>query len=106
MNIQKTKFCIEGQPEWKGYHYPAVKWNGWACPYFTEETARQISDWYNSHPEKNVKCKWIGSELSIIFTNEDNAEPEVYRPVNIQYEGKTIEVWPVGSHYWAWIENK
>ena len=41
---RKAMFQIEDGPEFEGYHF-GKRWNGWACPMFTIEVMREISEW-------------------------------------------------------------
>lgn len=77
-------------------------WNGWACPYFTQETAEAI---LNTSKENGYT--WSYDETAACFIVRHNEDPEDYEPerfagVKILAENREIIVFAIGAYSWAW----
>lgn len=45
-HVRPAWFALDGSPDrFPGFHDPADRWNGWACPYFPPGTAEAVADY-------------------------------------------------------------
>lgn len=77
-------------------------WNGWACPYFTQDIAEAVL----KASEKNGYI-WSYDETAACFLVRHNEDPEDYEPemfagVKIQVEGHEIIAYAIGAYSWTW----
>lgn len=72
-------------------------WNGWACPWFTKETALEIVDAYNAlMPDNELRAIYNETEDTFIFYGYDEAETEEFKGKDSTINGKTLHLYPVG----------
>lgn len=100
MKVKKARFKGIETSNFSGYTF-GKDWNGWECPLFTKRVANKIVKTYNqmmqpSHIEYDSK-----NDCYLEFEQHYN-EPIVYEPTYIEYNGKTIKVYGLGSYYWMW----
>lgn len=91
-------FSIDGGKEYEGVHRPNVRWNGWACPYFTFETANTLLT------ELEIPFKY--NEERDMFEVEDQSYPEEGPD---QYEGLLfdgVKRYAIGAWGWVWDARK
>lgn len=78
-------------------------WNGWACPWFTKETALEIADAYNALiPDDKARAIYNETEDTFIFYGYDEAEPEEFKGKDFIINGKTLHLYPIGNGSWVW----
>lgn len=71
-------------------------WNGWAKPLFEKAEALKIAEimgegmTYDAEKDR--------------FVDHLDGEQEVYEKMEIEAEGRTIEVYPIGTGSWCWSE--
>ena len=86
--------------EFKGIYDPKVNWNGFKCPYFDLETAKQVL----SIQESKEECKennYYFYELSICEKSIIDIHPEGFNFHNsIIFEG--VRYFPIGYNNWVW----
>ena len=81
-----------------GFHY-GDNWNGWACPYFSLETAREIMrDVEANDPEQ----RWWETETAIVTQHECDDEPMEFPKKIINVGGVAHTIVAVGSGFWVW----
>lgn len=80
--------------EYKGYHNPSQRWNGWATPEFTKEVAEKILQ------DGNYKYRFDNDKLFAIL-DEDYGEEEIG-----MRETEFGKLYGVGSYYWIWDEKE
>lgn len=88
--MEKGKFRINDSI-YEGYYDPAVNWNGFAVPHFTNEVARQILD--------DQVEDWFYDETSTCFTTVCDNSRE-YDPSQTTDSGELL--WSIGGMEWAW----
>ena len=97
--LEKCTFTIDDQDYFEGYHYPSIRWNGWACPYFTKEEGLRIAEKTNN---------------SIIYDAEKDCFRETYQSFEEEEPneyGSTVidgmKLYAIGSGVWVWddVEN-
>lgn len=96
-----ARFTGEWMPEGTALagYTNGLRWNGWACPYFTKEEAlRLVEDWpglfYDEARDAFVRpCE-----------GGDPDETEVFGAETITVAGQPLKVYPVGSGSWCWEE--
>lgn len=97
----KNKFTVSESAEFEGIYDPSENWNGWACPYFNEETAHKIANWFNEHPKEGLFIVWSGDTM-IMTEEEFPEESTIVEPTEIEYDGEIINVWQIGGYEWCW----
>jgi len=93
---RKAKFTIGGDREFEGYHW-GHRWNGWACPMFTLEVAREIAEWMEMRIE-------IDAQNRVIITDENcTDEPDVNEGDKRARNGiPTMTLYGIGACGWCW----
>lgn len=81
-------------------------WNGWACPRFTKEVADRVL-------AACLAAEQDGSydpETDTYITNDtgsmDPADFGRWQGEDIQVEGQTVHVYPLGAWAWVWMEQE
>lgn len=77
-------------------------WNGWACPYFEQSTAKQVLE----ASEVNG-YRWTFDDARDVFSIRSKEDPEDYGPeefagLDITLSGNSIRVYPIGAFSWTW----
>lgn len=106
--FRKSTFAIDDNPSFPGYTYGA-HWNGWACPYFTKETAIEIMQFYYptlpaSHKEEQF-WGYNPKEDYFIGGNIDHDDVMAWEGTDIEIDGETIRVYPIGAWAWIWSDD-
>ncbi len=108
---REALFNIDGGKTFRGYTL-GESWNGFACPYFTKETALEVckstSCKYETIAGKE-ECRTFYDETTDTFYCEDyynGYEREIIAsPTEITIEnGTTIKVYSFGDAGWCWDE--
>lgn len=95
---RKAKFSIDDGPEFEGYHW-GQRWNGWACPMFTLEVAREIAADFGS-AEMRVE---VDGDRVVITDEEWPDEHDWDEGDERERHGiPTMKLYGVGSHSWCW----
>ena len=95
---RKAKFTIGGDREFEGYHW-GNNWNGWACPMFTLEVAREIAADFGS-AEMRIE---VDGDRVVITDEEWPDEPDVDEGDERERHGiPTMKLYGIGSHSWCW----
>ena len=87
-------------------------WNGWACPWFTEEVAdeicRDMNNDLTSHLklDKDIGCR-VGGYHPPKYTEYDYAGESTYTysMEEVDVGGQVLNLVPLGSWCWIWSEN-
>lgn len=101
MSFKKAIFTIghESNFTFKGIYNPQVNWNGWLCPYFNYETAKQICQ-----TQDIESCK--ESDLSYYSISEypkgiiEHHSEGIEFTKCITFEG--VDYYPIGGFNWVW----
>jgi hypothetical protein len=102
-----AKFAIADEPGYEGWHFPATRWNGWACPYYTKEVGLQIVE--------NMK-KWVDPNHARYNGETDTFEFAYYPDGNVSEQGTEIDsfesceikgpggetLYCIGGWCWCW----
>ena len=105
-NLRKSKFYLDAEPDviHEGYT-TGDTWNGFACPYFETDVAKDVAEQYIRIHEEDGSGR----------TAEYDPEREVFRfyePVYDEWdEVEPVEVdglklYPIGAYSWSWHESK
>jgi hypothetical protein len=73
-------------------------WNGWEVPYFIDEQLPALFRYLTSN---NVKVERIGDDIHTT-QQDDEFGAEIWHPVNISIDSRTVPAWPVGGMSWCW----
>lgn len=103
MNTEKEQptltaetFSCDGGTPYNGYHDASEDWNGWACPYFEQEEVDKM--------EADGLVKKV--EGGYVDAYEDEADAEVFEPVQkVTTDGMKM-LYPIGSYYWVWSAHQ
>ena len=103
-------FSIDGGKTYLGYT-AGQNWNGWACPYFTIDVAKQITD---GASDDSLRIRYDEERDSFFFfyTDEEEYEKEhgeIYEPytctgMDIMSNGEIVHVYDIGNGAWCWDE--
>jgi len=100
--LRPTKFTIDtlGERVFDGYTNDE-DWNGWACPYFTQEQAQSIVAAYH---EQGWPAHYDQTNDQFVFSmkHAGGDEDEVYSPVK---EEEGLKLYPIGTANWIWEEE-
>lgn len=77
---------------YRGKYRPSIRWNGWACPYFTRETAEAI---LRDIPDSTYRYDESRDMLILQYMNDEPQEWE-----GLLFDGVTM--YAIGSHDWTW----
>lgn len=87
-------------------------WNGWACPWFTEEIADTICKDINAdltNPSKfNKDCgRGLTGFYLPIYTEYDfcGEGSYIYKAETFEIGGQTVTLVPLGNSVWIWSEE-
>lgn len=69
------------------------RWNGWAMPSFTFETAQSILEFL---PDGQYRPDIDAFAFMV------NDEEEIYEATTIEVDGKAVKVYPIGAGSWVW----
>lgn len=91
-------FTLDELGEWQGVHIPSERWNGWACPWFTLETCREIAEVINALPDNEEKIVVTESQVFSVYIGNGEEEVTEVEPSIIA----GAEFFPLGSWGWVW----
>lgn len=77
-------------------------WNGWACPFFSYNTACDILS-----ASEHYGYAWrfdSQSDTFIVSHQEDPADfaPEQFKGIEATVEGQALTVYAIGAYSWCW----
>lgn len=101
--FSRMRFSIESleNAEFEGFT-DGDSWNGWACPYFTNQTAKTI---LKASEINGYSWRYDAAADAFLVSHIDDPEsfePERFESVNINVDGSNIVVYPVGAYSWIW----
>lgn len=91
------EFTIDGETNYKGKHNPDVRWNGFACPYFTFEVAKKIAEDMNYTFEYN-------EDRDMITMTYRACDDDVTEYFGQLFEG--VRMYAIGAWDWVWSEKE
>ena len=94
----RDRFTFDGETWVEGWHNPATRWNGFACPYFDAEGVRKIADMIATFPDKDDYTTVTFGEHGTVFYESPDGDEYVCDGVIVD----GVEYFPVGSHGWVW----
>ena len=98
--MQTGPVTIDGGDAWEAQYDPAVRWNGWLCPYFDRSNAEAVAAWASVSPE--YVFEWEGDDLYMTdMRGEDDADP-VREHCGPHAEGPGKGLYSIGSFAWVW----
>jgi hypothetical protein len=97
-----------GTPWFEGFHDPAQRWNGWACPLFSKDEGLRVAELSArlaaEDPEAAGEVVAWDEDRSL-FTVSDPARPgEPAAEVGPVVLGGQV-LYPIGSRAWTWSEQ-
>ena len=105
MSVYKARFQIDDSASFEGYTRGDL-WNGFACPRFTKEEGLKIVQHFNT---EDYPARFNEEKDQFEFTMDDYKDEgslDVTTPVNIEFEGNELKVYPIGAWGWIWDEVK
>ena len=94
--MKKSLFTIDGiDAIFEGYT-DGRHWNGWACPYFTEEVANQIMRVNNKINGEDYQMRY-DEDYDAFIRDEDD---ELYGIQGVDIDG--LHLYPIGNACWIW----
>lgn len=97
--FKKSIFNIDCDPFYEGYTNED-HWNGWACPWFTYDVAKEIMHEYNAHCDGNYMVYSSREDMFAIV--QDNGDIEEFKGEDIQTEDGVLHLYPIGTACWIW----
>lgn len=105
--MRKAFFGIDGLEGgiYAGYT-KGDKWNGWDCPYFPTAPANQIM--FDLEGQSDYDLATFDAPTDSFVTRYEGGEEEneYWEGMDIEVDGETVHVYPIGSHGWVWQEIK
>jgi hypothetical protein len=99
--MRAALFSFDDGPDFPGYHN-GTRWNGWGCPSFTHEVVLQIAEMTNMDPDYQLEYDGASDTWAWVTPDDEDDDPTVWERGSIVVDGKTIEVFDVGSWAWCW----
>lgn len=83
------------------------RWNGWATPVFEHNVARRIASDTNQLDD-GTSLEYDNNHDAFIYLDSayPEADPLVFGAMKINAEGVSRTVYPIGTYYWTWEEQK
>jgi len=109
MPYRPAHFSIPGvQGPYAGYT-DDERWNGWACPYFertvTDRVAADFIATGEGSEEGPNRAEYEAEQDRFLFFDPFNPdEPAKWYGTDIEVDGETVHVYPIGSWEWTWEE--
>jgi len=99
----KTTFVIDSLPSesFEGYSN-GDNWNGWACPFFNQETAERV---LRASERNNYTWQYDEQADAFIVRSSDDPvdyEPEVFTATKVQIDEKSLMLYGIGAYSWIW----
>lgn len=91
-----AEFRCDDQVWYKGKHRPNIRWNGWACPYFTRETAEAI---LRDIPDTTFRYDEARDMIIMTYQGIEDHEWE-----GILFDG--VKMYAIGAYNWTWQDRK
>ena len=88
-----SRFTVDGERYYPGWHDPSVRWNGWACPRFARDTAIQIAK--DATVQEGDSYTVSDDGKAIITYMEGSGEPE-------RFEVDDDGLFHIGASSWTW----
>lgn len=98
--LTKGKFSIDESPVFEGFASPA-RWNGWAMPLFEKDQMLLVVQAFHTEDYPMLFDEKTQT-VSCFMQGPDDEEPEIYSKQVIEFEGKPLDVWALGSGSWTW----
>lgn len=100
LTMKESAFEIgEIEAIYKGYA-EGTHWNGWACPWFTFDVAKEIMNEYNISCDGD--CMIYNSREDMFAIVQANGDIEKYEGKDFIVNGKNLHLYPVGNSSWVW----
>lgn len=111
LKIGPVKVTIGHDPEWT-FEAAAVewqRWNGWACPWFTEEEGRKVAAVskaaFDKDPDLVQEYIMVREDVPperrfALYVGEDGSEWDE-QPYTL---GDGTVIWPLANANWTWEE--
>ncbi|MNG92640.1 hypothetical protein D3C79_515800 [compost metagenome] len=100
MTFTKGRFNIDGGKIYKGFT-AGHTWNGWQCPYFTEDVVKQIIEDMEQAESMEFYYNKKFDKYAVSF-DEDDSNFETYSGMTINFKGEELKVYPLGNGSWCW----
>ena len=98
----KMMFQIDGGKEYPGFSN-GDRWNGWECPYFTFEVAKQIADEMNAVTSQK-KIVYDPQADCFVFEVSYYPHEEWEKFEAVMMDG--MKLYPLGAWSWVWDGRK
>lgn len=99
----QARFSLEmfGNNDFEGFT-DGDSWNGWACPYFSSETAEAV---LKASERNGYRWQYDNESRSFLVRHSDDLqdyESERFSAMNILVNGSEHVVYAIGAYSWAW----
>lgn len=105
-DLRQSKFYLEVEPDvvYQGFT-TGERWNGFACPYFELNMAKEIAVQFARIHEDDAHswdAEYDPEEDIFRFYDPAYSEPEEFGPVEV---GGGEKLYPIGAFSWTWREK-
>lgn len=106
-DYRKTSFTLDAleNKAFSGYT-SGETWNGFACPLFSYDEATKILDLLQERTGDETLESWEyeASKDKFLLHSSTHEEPETFEGQPIEVEGEVVDLYPIGSYSWTWLE--
>lgn len=102
----KRIFTVDDETLFEGYS-DGTTWNGWSCPWFTKEVALTIATELNHWAGEGSLVYDADTDAfieDVQFIEHDKDTVETYEGKDIDVDGTTMKLYPIGGSIWIWTE--
>lgn len=104
LELVPSRFSSDDEPpetsKWyHGFHQPSHRWNGWACPFFSEEVAHQMMD---DLRKDGYRAEYHKAADSFYVKHQDDEASHKFEPVLATIDGEEKKLYSIGGFLWCW----
>jgi len=101
--FQRADFAIEAleNVSFQGFTR-GESWNGWACPYFSHDTARAV---LAASEQNGYSWCYDGDADAFFVRHADDPEgfAEKFSALKAAIDGQDTALYAIGAYSWAWV---
>lgn len=79
-----------------------ARWNGWACPYFTKETAERMVEEWNAKTTPKICALYHPIADAFGFYLDGADEWDYFPGVTMPVDGQPLHLYAIGNGCWIW----
>lgn len=99
--MNKGTFCLDALPDmqFEGYTVGDT-WNGWECPFFTEDVAEDI---LRASEANGYSWRFSTIHNGYVVSHVDDKWPATcYDGQRVTINGNPVTVYAIGTYEWTW----